>query len=131
MASFRMYDTFLVSSFIPAIFLVVLPLFYCTCETWNYLWTSMNGPLREQAQIRCLWIGGERERSNKFSNSFGDVINEWIPISKVYLRIKSLTLREKCPNTELFIFRIFLYLVRIQENTETEITPYLDNFHAV
>ena len=27
-------------------------------------------------------------------------------------------LREKCPNTELFLFRIFLYSPRIQENTD-------------
>ena len=27
------------------------------------------------------------------------------------------TLREKCPNTELFLVRIFLYLFRMQENT--------------
>ena len=27
-------------------------------------------------------------------------------------------LREKCPNTELFLVRIFLYSVQIQENTE-------------
>ena len=27
------------------------------------------------------------------------------------------TLRENCPNTELFLVRIFLYSVRIQENT--------------
>ena len=28
------------------------------------------------------------------------------------------TLREKCPNTELFLIRIFLYLDWIQENTD-------------
>ena len=28
------------------------------------------------------------------------------------------TLREKCPNTELFLVRIFLYSVQIQENTD-------------
>ena len=28
------------------------------------------------------------------------------------------TLREKCPNTELFLVRIFLYSVRIKENTD-------------
>ena len=30
---------------------------------------------------------------------------------------KDISLREKCPNTELFLVRIFLYSVRIQENT--------------
>ena len=28
------------------------------------------------------------------------------------------SLREKCPNTECFLVRIFLYSVRIQENTD-------------
>ena len=28
------------------------------------------------------------------------------------------TLREKCPNTELFMVRIFLYSARIQKNTD-------------
>ena len=28
------------------------------------------------------------------------------------------TLREKCPNTELFLVRIFMYLFQLQENTE-------------
>ena len=32
--------------------------------------------------------------------------------------LKNKTLREKCPNTELFLVRIFLYSVRIQENTD-------------
>ena len=52
--------------------------------------------------------------------------------------------REECPNTELFLVRIFLYSVRIflytpylsvfSPNTGKygpEITPYLDTFHAV
>ena len=30
----------------------------------------------------------------------------------------TLTLGEKCPNTELFLVRIFLYSVRIQENMD-------------
>ena len=29
-----------------------------------------------------------------------------------------LALREKCPNMELFLVRIFLYSVRMQENTD-------------
>ena len=36
------------------------------------------------------------------------------------------SLREKCPNTEFFLVRIFLYSHWIQKNT-----PYLDPFHAV
>ena len=55
-----------------------------------------------------------------------------------------LTLREKCPNTELFLARTFLYsdctrrftkkVSVVNPNTGKygpEITPYLDSFHAV
>ena len=38
-----------------------------------------------------------------------------IPKNGIALSIYSL--REKCPNTEFFLVRIFLYSVRIQENT--------------
>ena len=54
------------------------------------------------------------------------------------------TLREKCPNTELFLVLIFLYSDWIRRFTpkisvvspkigkhRPEITPYLDTFHAV
>ena len=54
-----------------------------------------------------------------------------------------LTLREKCPNTEFFLVRNFLYSnsirnllrkspysVRIQGRTDRK-TPYLDTFHTV
>ena len=34
------------------------------------------------------------------------------------MRSLSLTLREKFPNTEFFMVRIFLYSVQIQENTD-------------
>ena len=32
--------------------------------------------------------------------------------------LKKTLLREKCPNTEFFLILIFLYSVRIQENTD-------------
>ena len=68
--------------------------------------------------------------------------------SKVnHLRLKipvSITLREKCPNTEFFLVRIFLYSDWIWRFTEQicvfspnttkygpEKTPYLNTFHAV
>ena len=43
------------------------------------------------------------------------------------------TLREKCPNTELFLVRIFPHSDWIRRDTEylPEITPYLGTFHAV
>ena len=56
----------------------------------------------------------------------------------------ALSLREKCPNTELFLVRIFLHSDQIRKDMEhisatspnvrkygPEITPYLDTFHAV
>ena len=33
-------------------------------------------------------------------------------------KTEKLTLRENCPNTKLFLVRIFLYLVRVQENAD-------------
>ena len=44
------------------------------------------------------------------------------------------TLREKCPNTEFFLVRIFPYLSVFSPNTRKygpEKTLYLDTFHAV
>ena len=56
----------------------------------------------------------------------------------------NMPLREKCPNTELFLVRIFLYSDWIWRDTPylsvfssntwkygLEMTPYLDTFHAV
>ena len=37
------------------------------------------------------------------------------------------SLREKCPNTEFFLVRIFLHSDRIRSDK----TPYLNTFHAV
>ena len=50
-----------------------------------------------------------------------------------------LPLREKCPNTEFFIVRIFLYLTEYGESAFSpktgeygpEKTPYLDTFHVL
>ena len=74
----------------------------------------------------------ECQRSCKF---------EYLCSSFVYSIV---SLREKCPNTKLFLIRIFLYSDWIQRFTEKisifspntgkygpEITPYLDTFHAV
>ena len=61
-----------------------------------------------------------------------------------FRKLQLLSLREICPNTELFPVRIFLYLDWIWRFTESisvfsantgkygpEITPYLHTFHAV
>ena len=39
---------------------------------------------------------------------------------------KNYSLREKCPNSEFFLVRIFLHLGWIRRDT-----PYLDTFNAV
>ena len=36
----------------------------------------------------------------------------------VQVKYQSQPLREKCPNTELILVRVFLYSVQIQENTD-------------
>ena len=41
-----------------------------------------------------------------------------IQFMKNWLYSQAFALREKCPNTELFLVRIFLYSVQIQENTD-------------
>ena len=46
------------------------------------------------------------------SNHFGTVCIKGLKVSSM-----KRSLREKCPNTEFFLVRIFLYSVRIQENT--------------
>ena len=38
---------------------------------------------------------------------------------------------EKCPNTEIFLVRIFLHSVRTQENTDQKKILYWDTFNAV
>ena len=41
------------------------------------------------------------------------------------------SLREKCPNTEFFLVRIFPYSVRMQENMNKKKLSNLDTFYAV
>ena len=48
-----------------------------------------------------------QKQSTKYSKKIDQVITS-----------KQLKLREKCPNTELFLFRIFLYSVPIPENMD-------------
>ena len=43
---------------------------------------------------------------------------QYVQIRERKLRWRTAPLLEKCPNTELFLVRIFLYSVRIQENTD-------------
>ena len=43
-------------------------------------------------------------------------VEDWLFIKHTYKA--TAILREKCPNTKLFLVRIFLYSVRIQGNTD-------------
>ena len=53
------------------------------------------------------------------------IISDWLLIksfkSFIFSKFTFLTLRENCPNTEFFLVRVFLYSVRIQENTDQKI----------
>ena len=53
----------------------------------------------------------------------------WVPTEN-RTKLKN-SLSEKCPNTEIFLVRIFLYLDWIQENMDQRKTPHLDTFHAM
>ena len=78
--------------------------------------------------------------------------NFWLPLPDSFLDGKLtlncfhpiLAVREKCPNTELFLVRIFLHSDRIRRDTSylsvfspnagkfgPELTPYLNIFHGV
>ena len=48
-----------------------------------------------------------QKQSTKYSKKIDQIITS-----------KQLKLREKCPNTELFLFRIFLYSVPVPENMD-------------
>ena len=48
---------------------------------------------------------------------------QYIGKSETQFNLRLNTLGEKCPNTEFFLFRIFLYSVRIQENTDKKKLP--------
>ena len=47
---------------------------------------------------------------------------------KIVISLIHLTLREKCPNTEFDLVRIFLYSIRIQENTRTRKNSVFGHF---
>ena len=51
--------------------------------------------------------------------------------NKVYCPSTKLSLREKCPNTEFFLVRIFMHSDWIQEITDQKKAPYLDSFHVL
>ena len=76
----------------------------------KYLWC-----LLKQRQI-CFAFEIRRRKSSSLLNWFFKCA---LSISNLTtLKSTKLSLREKCPNTEFVLVRIFLYSVRIQENTD-------------
>ena len=71
-------------------------------------------------------------------------INSWRINVVVFRHLSNISLREKCPDTEFFLVRIFLHSDRIRRDNSyfsvfspnagkygPEKTPYLDTFHVV
>ena len=52
-------------------------------------------------------------------------------ISSFLANSSNFPLHEECPNTELFLVRIFPYLGRIRKKTDQNKTRYSGTFHAV
>ena len=102
-------------------------------NTPETFFTSAKFVLHPSTQGKILELKGKSWESLAGSNA--DKITKWLLVSAskkgaskqlntpLFFRYYSnhflqIELREKCPNTELFLVRIFLYSIRIQENTE-------------
>ena len=59
--------------------------------------------------VKLLSLYNHERSCDLFWINFKEEFNLWLAFV--------FTLREKCPNTELFLVPIFLYSVQIQENT--------------
>ena len=92
---------------------------------------------------QCVVIKRRIKNPVKYLELFAKIINSFRSLT-IITKSLSLALREKCPNTEFFLVRIFLYLDWIRRFTEKisvfspntgkyvpEKTPYLGTFHAV
>ena len=92
------------------------------------------------------WIRKDTSYLSVFSPNVGKYGTEklriWILFSQWKVRnnerdliivyeVTNLSLREKCPNTECFLFRIFVYSVRIQENTDQKNSVFGHFSHSV
>ena len=97
--------------------------------------------------VSCIWLTGfEFSTSAILSTSFGVNNSRRKVRTKVVGEVDKLrrTLREKCPNTEFFLVRIFRHSDWIRRDTSylsvfspnagkygPEKSPYLDTFHTV
>ena len=112
-----------VAGLLPVIYLLNKRLWY-----WCYpvdFWKRFLCIKREHYQaVLKHWFKMRHRRlelCNWFYSLYGTIKYLWPSYLMNWLNIwKNLlvSLREKCPNTELFLVCIFLYSVRIQENTD-------------
>ena len=71
--------------------------------------------------ITIAQLLGERHHKLILQNVIQCILNSlsiWLTMRIRALNGQNFTLRENCPKTEFFLVRIFLYSVRIQENTD-------------
>ena len=131
----------------------------------NYIWTKENSLFGISVSngiklLNDLRLNFSHLNEYKFRNKFNDTINSmyncgadidhdllhWqrYSVQRGELLNSIYSLREKCPNTEFFLVRIFPHSDWIRRDTSylsvfspntgkygPEKTPYLDNFHAV
>ena len=111
------------------------------CNQWFDMFTNVvlrlfNDKLRP--------ISFNHMNQNQWIRNSGAIINDTGILKRYFFKLMINSLRWKCPNTELFLIRIFLYSDWIRRFTSIysavstitgkygpEITPYLDTFHAV
>ena len=71
--------------------------------------------------IKIAQLLGERYHKLILRNGIQCIlksINIWLTMTIRAMNDQNFTLHENCPKTEFFLVRIFLYSVRIQENTD-------------
>ena len=70
--------------------------------------------------LNLVYVADDPEvKVHVFVKLFSQTLEEHAPLKRIkFIRLPTPSLREKCPNTELFLIRIFLYSVGIQENTD-------------
>ena len=72
-------------------------------------------PIGDYEIISCLYT--KMFETNLHKKLLGNKVHQIWSRYLDFINSFPVALREKCPNTELFLVRIFQYSVRIQENT--------------
>ena len=70
--------------------------------------------------LNLVYVADDPEvKVHIFVKLFSQTLEEHAALKRIkFIRLPTPSLREKYPNTELFLIRIFLYSVGIQENTD-------------